>query len=89
MARIYMNGGPVAAQVYELGIPQEETPVYWAPASSRRPEMLGEHYAGDVDEIVMYNRVLPGQRDDLPGQRRPPRHSLTRAHVSAPCCRRK
>ncbi len=58
-ARIYMQGSPVAAGVYELGIPQEETPVYVGAGQLSATEMLGERYAGDVDEIVMYNRVLP------------------------------
>jgi hypothetical protein len=59
VARIYMNGAPVAAGVYELGIPQEETPIYVGAGQLTAAEMLGERYAGDVDEIVMYNRVLP------------------------------
>jgi hypothetical protein len=45
--------------VYELGIPQEETPIYVGAGQLTAAEMLGERYAGDVDEIVMYNRVLP------------------------------
>jgi hypothetical protein len=59
IARIYMNGAPVAAQMYELGIPQEETPVYVGAGQLSAAGMLGERYAGDIDEIVMYNRVLP------------------------------
>jgi hypothetical protein len=58
-ARIYVDGRANAAQVYELGIPQEETPVYLGAGQITINEMLGERYAGDIDEVVMYNRVLP------------------------------
>jgi hypothetical protein len=58
-ARIFVEGRPAAAQIYELGIPQEETPLYIGAGQITATEMLGEHFAGDIDEIVMYNRVLP------------------------------
>jgi hypothetical protein len=59
VARLYVDGRPVAAGIYELGIPQEETPIFIGAGQLTATEMLGERFAGDVDEIVMYNRVLP------------------------------
>jgi hypothetical protein len=58
-ARLYLDGKANAAMIYELGIPQEETPLYIGAGQLTAAEMLGERFAGDVDEIVIYNRVLP------------------------------
>jgi hypothetical protein len=71
-ARIFVNGRPAAAQIYELGIPQEETPLYVGAGQISAAEMLGEHFAGDIDELVMYNRVLPNdEMASLAGGARP------------------
>ncbi len=58
-ARLYVEGHPTAAAVYELGIPQEETPLFIGAGQLNATEMLGERFAGDLDEILIYNRVLP------------------------------
>jgi hypothetical protein len=72
VARLYIDGRAAAAGIYELGIPQEDTPLYLGAGQVTATEMLAERFAGDLDEIVMYNRVLPaGEVASLAGGARP------------------